>query len=53
MIKRFKKYEVEFSGTIVYIRDNSGELLKASDVNPNDAISGFNSICSKLSKINS
>jgi hypothetical protein len=50
MIKSFKNYQVELSGSIVYIRGNDGELLKAREVNANEAVSKFNEICAIVAK---
>ena len=44
------KYELELTGSMVMIRVN-GELMGAKEVNPNEAISGFNTIYKTLEKV--
>lgn len=45
-----KNIEVELSGSIVYIRNEKGSLLKTKDVNPNNSVEEFNNICAILTK---
>ena len=50
MKKSIGKYEVELTGSMVMVKVN-GELVGAREVNPNDAVAGFNTIYKTLEKV--
>ena len=50
MKKSIGKYEFELTGSMVTVKVN-GELVGAREVNPNEAISGFNTIYKTLEKV--
>ena len=50
MKKSIGKYELELTGSMVTVKVN-GELVGAKEVNPNEAIDGFNTIYKTLEKV--
>ena len=50
MIKNYKNYQCELSGSVVYIRKND-ELIKAVEVNPLTALEQYQSLCKKVQKV--
>jgi len=44
--------EVELSGSIVYINNLNGDLLRAIDVNPNSAVTDYKNLVIRLKKAN-
>ena len=50
MIKNYKNYQCELSGSVVYIRKND-ELIKAVEVNPLTALEQYQSLCNKVQKV--
>lgn len=50
MKKSIGKYELELTGSMVTIKVN-GELMGAKEVNPNEAVNGFNTIYKTLEKV--
>tara|TARA_A200000159_G_scaffold1296_1_gene1465 strand:+ start:1191 stop:1358 length:168 start_codon:yes stop_codon:yes gene_type:complete len=50
MKKSIGKYELELTGSMVTIKVN-GELMGAKEVNPNEAVDGFNTIYKTLEKV--
>ena len=50
MKKSIGKYELELTGSMVMVRVN-GELMGAKEVNPNEAVVGFNKIYKSLEKV--
>tara|TARA_B100000780_G_C21057351_1_gene424861 strand:+ start:762 stop:929 length:168 start_codon:yes stop_codon:yes gene_type:complete len=49
MKKSIGKYELELTGSMVIVKVN-GELVGAREVNPNEAVNGFNKIYKSLEK---
>jgi hypothetical protein len=52
MKKSFKNLECELSGSLITIREN-GELRKAYEVNPLNAIAEFNKACLAVKAVSS
>mgnify|MGYP000907675533 FL=1 len=50
MKKSIGKYELELTGSMVTVKVN-GELVGAREVNPNEAVVGFNKIYKSLEKV--
>jgi len=50
MIKNYKNYQCELSGSVVYIRKND-ELIKAVEVNPLEALEKYQSLCEQVQKV--
>ena len=50
MKKSIGKYELELTGSMVMVKVN-GELVGAREVNPNEAVEGFNKIYRSLEKV--
>jgi len=50
MKKSIGKYELELTGSMVMVKVN-GELVGAKEVNPNEAVAGFNKIYKSLEKV--
>jgi hypothetical protein len=49
MVKVIGDFKVELHKDLIMIKDSkTGELLKGSAVNANDALAKFNSLCAKL-----
>jgi hypothetical protein len=44
MIKNYKNYQCELTGSMIYVRKN-GELVGAKEVNPLYAIERYNEMC--------
>jgi hypothetical protein len=50
MIKNYKNYQCELSGSVVYIRKND-ELIKAVEVNVWEAVERYQSLCKQVEKL--
>lgn len=50
MIKNYKNYQCELSGSVVYIRKDN-ELIKAVEVNVWEAVERFQSLCNQVKKL--
>lgn len=50
MIKNYKNYQCELSGSVVYIRKND-ELIKAVEVNVWEAVEKYQSLCKQVEKL--
>jgi len=50
MIKEYKNYQCELSGSMVIIRKD-GSMIKAIEVNPLNAVEKWQELCSKVQKV--
>jgi len=50
MIKQFKNYQCELSGSMVIVRKD-GSMVKAIEVNPLNAVEKWQELCLKVQKV--
>jgi hypothetical protein len=50
MIKEFKNYQCELSGSMVIVRKD-GQMIKAIEVNPLNAVERWESLCVQVQRL--
>jgi len=52
MIKQYKNYQCELSGSLVIVRKD-GQMIKAIEVNPLNAVERWESLCAQVQRLTS